>query len=206
MPPPSEHLARILQDPRETRSIEFKRAMSWHDDHTKAKVICATMALANHKDGGTLIFGLEQIQGSSNFALAGLTANQSRSFELDAVAAKVNAHCSPFVTMSVEHAEQDGHRIVAISVEQFRDSPIICTNDVHVNGVVKVIGGRIYCRSGRMPESTVAQKPEDLRDIIQLAVARGLQSYFELRGIERRASGPTADDQFSRQASDLFPS
>lgn len=205
MPAPSDHLARILQDPRETRAIEFKRAMAWGDDNTKAKVVCAAMALANHKDGGSLIFGMEQIPGSSGFRLAGLTSEQSASFDLDDVAAKVNAHCSPFVTLSVEHAEHENHRLVAISVEQFSDSPIICTNDVRVNGIVKVFAGRIYCRSGRIPESTAVQKPEDLRDIIQLAVARGLQSYFELREIERRASGPSAADQFIGQMSEIFP-
>lgn len=43
-----------------------------------------------------------------------------------------------------------------------------------------------------------------MRDIIELAINRGLERYFRQREIERRLEGPSAAERFSRQAEDLL--
>lgn len=204
MPEPDE-LARLIIAGREGLGVEFKSSMSWDEPSTKGKVVKAVLAFANKRDGGVLVFGVERLPGATLHTIVGMSDRDYDSFDQDAIASKVNAHAAPYVDLSIEHRLIDGKRCVVIVVREFQDYPVLCTEDLVVDKRVIVGRGRIYCRSRRMPESAEVQSPDDIRDIIELGIAKGLERYFRLRRIEGRLAGPAAQDQFRAQLRDLEP-
>src|SRR6266568_1794904 len=81
----------------------------------------------------------------------------------------------------------------ATEIREFADYPVICSNDLVVGGTVVVVNGRMYCRSRRTIETTEVRTVEDLRDILEIAVDKGLNRYFRQRAIEDRV-GKVVDD------------
>jgi hypothetical protein len=69
--------------------------------------------------------------------------------------------------------EVEGRRFVAVSFQEFSDYPIICTRSLEVNNRTVVVKGRLLSRR-RMPEYTEVQSPEDLGEIVELAIAKGI--------------------------------
>lgn len=198
-----DQLEELLRTRREGLALELKRTMSWDDPATKGKVIRAALAMANLRDGGVLAFGLEQTPPGPLHELIGMAQADHDSFTQDGVTGTVNTHATPHVDLTVEHLRIDDRLFVAIVVRQFADYPVICARDFVIDGKPIVIRGRIYCRSRRTPESTEVQTADDMRDIIDLATARGLERYYKLREIERQFERPTARERFDQQLGDF---
>jgi predicted HTH transcriptional regulator len=193
----------LLRSGRETQGIEFKGPMSWASTATQSKVIRAALAMANRRDGGLLIFGLEPPTEPGPHRLVGLADEEWRSFTQDGVSAVVNSHVVPHLEVLVDHVVVEGHKLVLVTISEFSDYPAICSRDVVVNGRTIVRRGGLYCRSRRMAESTEVQSPDDMRDIIDLAVAKGLERYFRLRSIETESGPSSATEQFDSQLGEL---
>lgn len=196
-------LEELLRTGREGRALELKRSMSWADPATKGKVIRTALSLANLRDGGSLAFGLEQVSPNPSHNLVGMGQADHDSFSQDSVSATVNTYATPHVDLAVEHLKIDGLLFVAVVVQQFSDYPVVCAKDFLIAGRPVVVGGRLYCRSRRTPETTEVRTPEDMREIIDLATARGLERYFRLRDIEGQFEGPSARERFDEQLGDL---
>ena len=150
-----------------------------------------------------IVFGMDSGRGATAHTLAGMPQEVALSFSQDAVAARVNAHATPHVDLTVEHVDVDQKHAVAIVVRQFADYPVICSTDFLAEGRSIVTKGKIYCRSRRMAESTEIQSPDDMRDLLELGTARGIERYFRLRSIETKSSGSSARAQFDDQIRDL---
>ena len=202
-PPAMDELDRLIFAGREGLTIEFKSGMSWTEASTKAKVVKAALAMANNRDGGVIVFGVEPAEDQPTHLIVGMTEEHWRSFSQDDVTPKVNAHANPHIDLTVEHRTIAGKRLVAIVVRPFADYPVICSTDLVENGRPVVVGGKIYCRSRRMPESSEVRSLDDLRDIVDLATAKGLERYFRLRTIETSSTGPNARAQFDAEIADL---
>lgn len=202
--PEADELERILRTGREGRAAEFKQTLSWAELATRGKVIKWALGTANLADGGVLAFGLQRVDPNPLYELSGMSQADYESFNQDSVSSTVNAHATPHIDLSVLHLPLDNKLFVAVIVRQFLDYPVICARDFVVENRAVVTKGRLYCRSRRTPETTEVQSPEDMRDIIDLATSRGLERYFRLREIERRAEGPPAREQFEQQAEDLL--
>ena len=50
----------LISNGREERHVEFKRTMNWSDAGTKSKVVKSSIAMANLRDGGFIVFGIER--------------------------------------------------------------------------------------------------------------------------------------------------
>ena len=57
--PPGD-LGILINWPREERNLEFKCSMSWADASTKAKLTKSVLAMANLRDGGHVVLGVER--------------------------------------------------------------------------------------------------------------------------------------------------
>jgi len=198
-------LEQIIRSGREGLGVEFKQSMNWTDDATKAKVVKAALAITNKRDGGLLVFGLTPPANAGPHAFTGMSAADYQSFNQDDVMAKVNAHAAPSIDLTVHHVPNiDDKQCVAIEIREFVDYPVLCSNDVVVRGNVIVAKGRVYCRSRRMIESTEVRSVEDMRDIIEIAVEKGLNRYFRQRAIEDHVAKAMDDaEKFRRQRGDL---
>lgn len=201
-----DELERIVKIGQETRAIEFKSAGHWADTALRGQITRTTLAMANIRDGGVIIVGMQEDDTRPGYHLPqALTGEQRSSFDPDVVVPQVNAHASPHVELSIIHHNlEDVASIVAITVRQFREVPILCIKDiVGENDRLLARRGRVLVRSRRTSETTEVQTPEDLREIVELAVDKGLEAYFRRRRIEEEAATPGDDERFDDQLGPL---
>jgi hypothetical protein len=199
-------VARLIDEGLESRSVEFKSAGAWTDTALQAAIKKACLALGNTRDGGTLIVGAKpKADASGVHELDPLSEDQLRSFDPDQVIPQINAHASPHLTISVErHEVKPGQFVVALAVAELRDTPFLCVRDIiGQNNRVIVPRGRILIRSRRAHESTDLQYGEDLRELTDLIVDKGLETYFRRRAIESESSRPNDADLFRQQLGGL---
>jgi predicted HTH transcriptional regulator len=168
-----ETFASLIRNGREERNIEFKQTMHWSDAATKVKVVKSSIAMANLRDGGTIVFGLER-QADDSYVEAGMKQDDYDSFKQDDVSVEVNNYADPFVELSVQKVELDGKRFVIIQVREFLDLPIICKRD----GVDRLRSGAIYIRPRRRHETAELPSQIELREILDLAVEKKVRSLY----------------------------
>jgi predicted HTH transcriptional regulator len=177
---PGSELERLSLDRRETRRVEFKGPLLFTELATKAEIVKAALAMANTRDGGVFL-GVDRQPGTGEHLLTGLTQEQAASYNINDLTSTVNSYASPTIELALESLEVEGRRFVAISFQEFSDYPIMCSRNLEVNNRTVVVKGRLYCRSRRMPESTEVQSPEDLREIVELAIAKGIAMAGKMR-------------------------
>ena len=199
-------VAGLIAEGRESRSVEFKSAGAWEDSTLQSGLKKACLALGNTRDGGIVIVGVKPKPNAPGLhELDALSDDQLRSFDPDVVLPQINAHASPHLTLAVErHEVEPGKFVVVISVAELRDTPFLCIKDViAANNRTVVPRGRIIIRSRRAHESTDLQYAEDMRELTDLIVDKGLENYFRRRAIEGQASTPTDAQRFREQLGDL---
>jgi predicted HTH transcriptional regulator len=192
----TEDIRRLIAGGYESRSVEFKGAGSWDDPALQAALKKACLAMGNTRDGGTVVVGVRALSATPGLhELEPLSTEQLNSFDPDTVIPQINAHVSPHLSVEVERHEIEASRwVIAIRVSELRDLPFLCVKDIAgAGGRVVVPRGRILVRSRRAHESTDVQHPEDLRELMDLVVDKGLEEYFRRRAIEGDAA--TSDTQ-----------
>lgn len=164
----------LVLAPLELRSVEYKGAMLWAERETKLKVAKAALGFSNLPDGGHLVFGVAERDGT--LVPEGLTDDQWHSFSSDEVSAFVNEYADPPVALEVYGGEVDGLKFVVIRVLPFLEIPTICKKDADGNGNVKVLRrGAIYTRSLRMPETVEVPSQNEMREILERSVDIGVR-------------------------------
>lgn len=151
----------------ETREIEFKRGESW--ETLKLKIVKEALGLANLKDGGRIIIGVEQNNSTKIYELRGMSKPDSDTFDQDIVSEYVNEFADPHIDLELKQFNDDSKYFIVIRVLQFEDQPIICKK-----GSADTIRGRIYFRSHKKIESTPDPLPSDMRKLLELAIDQGI--------------------------------
>lgn len=77
-----DNLSSLILWPREERHLEFKRSMDWADPATKAKLTKSVLAMANLRDGGHIVLGVER-QRDDSYLPIGVQAEHLDSFVQD---------------------------------------------------------------------------------------------------------------------------
>lgn len=190
-------VAELLQAGHELRALEVKGPGARCDKHLFAKVARAALSMANHRDGGHIVIGIDDKTTAA--MLPGLSPAQSISWlAYDDVARKLAEYADP--PARFELAEQvlvSGATVVVLQVFQFDDIPILCRRDFP--GVLRK--GACYVRSHRAPESAEIPSAVEMRELLDLASERRLRAYVsaaERAGVELRG-GPTAAERFEAQ-------
>lgn len=153
----------------EERYLEYKRSMSWDDISTKTKVVIACLALANIPDGGTLIFGEDEIS-QGIFQANGMKEEDANSFNQDDISDYVNGYADPYVDVKVSKEIDNGKVFVIIQVQEFSEIPVVCKKSGE--GIRK---GAIYTRPMRKIESVPVSSQNEMREIIELAVDKKMR-------------------------------
>lgn len=162
---------------KEERYLEYKRSMVWTgNDTTKVKIAKAMMAMANLRNGGVIVVGMQEV-ARGVWEPEAMTPEQVSSFTQDDVAQWVNDYATPAVQFSIEALTLNGNHFVIIQVQEFDASPVICRKQ-KVSGGEALEAGIIYYRSNRKIESAPISSDEDLREIIGLAVDKGISRHI----------------------------
>jgi len=112
----------------EHQHVDRKGPMSFDDDH-KLELSKDIIAMANTRDGGTLIVGVSEDRESGMWQLTGITPEQARTFDITKVHDFVKGCASPPVKLSIDVVDHEGKLFVVIQIPEFEDQPHICSRD-----------------------------------------------------------------------------
>ncbi len=194
MADPKEIVA-LIQLGREDRFLEYKQSRPWND--LKRKIARTAMGMANKRDGGTIIIGVSQYSGV--FSTDGMEAAHMATYDEDTIRAYINSYADPYVNIEKHEREVNGKKFLALVVYEFEDIPAICRRD----SGTELREGAVYCRSYRMPETTEVRSQTEMREIVSMAIEKGLRSYLQtsqrvgipLEEIARRAGASEYDNE-----------
>ncbi len=172
--PNATDLQFYVEHRKEERYLEYKSSMTWiGDDATKVKIAKAMMAMSNLRNGGVVVIGMKEIQRGV-WDPDGMTTQQVTSFNQDDIAQWVNDYAAPAVQFTVEPFQLDKNQFVIIQVREFDSVPTICRKQKTVGGGETLKTGAIYYRSNRKNESAPISSEEDMRELIRLAIDKGV--------------------------------
>jgi predicted HTH transcriptional regulator len=203
---PSQELIDLILHGSEERYLEYKRSVSWDDQDTKAKITKCILGMANLRGGGYIVLGVEQRDGNS--VPVGMQPDHARSFSHDKVVPQVNAHAKTSAEIEIKPVPYEGNEFVIIQVREFADVPIICKKDAWVSNNKKQIlsEGKIYTRSRRMHETVEVSDPDEMREIVDLAVDKGIRHFAERMartGILSLVTEPSDAERFDQELGEL---
>jgi len=210
-----EEFRSLLALGHEQSGVEFKGPGSRADKRFLAEVILAVLGMSNHRDGGRIFIGVAEDK-SKALSPAGLSEAQDATWTYDDFAASVEEYADPSVSVHLEHFTFDGHRVIAITVGEFNDIPILCKKSYMATVVEKgkptqreiLRKGACYVRPRRKPETTEIPTQADMRDLLDLAIEKRLRRYVSI-GIKAGLFGgaeapPTDADRFNTQIADFL--
>lgn len=187
----------------ETPNIDFKAASKW-DGEERARLTKAIAAMANTRDGGTVLVGIDDDRVGGKPKIVGLTAEQLVSFDPTKVADYVNQRFEPAIQLRIEKPEVSGKVLAAIVVKEFEDQPHICVRELSYQGKQLFKPGDLLIRTAAA-QSTVAG-PQELRDLLGRAVAKKGEHLLEQmrRIVTGVPAGPAVDwrTEFAEELSD----
>jgi predicted HTH transcriptional regulator len=198
-----EEFAQILALGHETRGTEFKGPGPLSNRRLAAQVVRAVLGMTNRRDGGRVIIGVEDNGGVIN--PVGLSASDLATWNYDDVATRIAAYADPAVEFDLEIKEYNRNQYVIIHVEEFADVPILCKRSY--DDVLRE--GACYVRSRRKPETSEIPTIADMRDLLDLAIDKGVAHYLDrarrIGLIIPPTVAPSATDQelFDQQRGDL---
>lgn len=160
----------------EERNLEYKSSFPWSKSgaNVKARVIKTVLGMANITDGGVVVVGVTEDNGTFN--LDGMNARHIATFTQDRVQADVNAFADPYVEVTVSPRQlEDGKKFIVIQVRPFDQIPVICKKD----GPERLRSGAMYTRPRRKIETVEVPSQTEMREIVERAVDSGVAMYLE---------------------------
>jgi len=194
----------------ERRDVEIKGPGSIDDPGFLAHVARAALALSNHRDGGVIIIGAVP-RTAPSFDLAPLDDAQLAGWRnRDVVADKIGPYGAPQIISDIEEVP-GALKCAVLRVHQFVETPVICTKQQAFGTDLKLWRGVLYCRpAGGKPRSVPPEDPEQLRDVLTLAIQVGINKFIEqayksgaLRPPAAAAPSPSDEEKFKAQRGDL---
>lgn len=208
-----DDLAQILALDSERSGIEFKIGRPRTDKPFAAKVAKAALGMSNRRDGGLIILGVEETP--QGLVRHGLDEAALETWRNDLVADLLSQYADPPLTFTIKTVELDNRKYVVIAVGEFLDAPTICRRASQEEGGAPITReGACYVRPRRKPETTEIPTYADMRDLLDLALAKNLRRYVETAqaaGVTLSIVGPggtpsTTDadaDRYAKQLEDL---
>jgi len=162
-----------IQQRKEERYLEYKCSMVWTSDDTKVKIAKAMMAMSNLRNGGVIVIGMKEIKRGV-WEPDAMTDEQVTSFTQDDIAQWVNDYAVPAIQFTVEPFFLDKNKFVIIQVREFDSVPTICRKPKTLRGREALKNGALYYRSNLKNESAPISSEEDMRELIAVAVGKGV--------------------------------
>jgi predicted HTH transcriptional regulator len=191
---------------REQSSVEFK-GPGLREKPFFAKVVRAVLGMSNHRDGGSVVLGVEEDKSAGKLVAVGMTPEQLASWTYDQTADGVAAYADPSVAFTREVVSLEGRPFLVLTVAEFSEVPVICKKGYatpETNVILRE--GACYVRPRRKPETVEVGTSADMRDLIELATAKRVRAFAALAtaaGVNLGAATPGDDDLFDAQLKDL---
>lgn len=191
-----DELRELLEAGEETPRREYKQSQPFTDPGFQATLIRSILAMSNVRDGGYIIIGVEE--RGNQYVLTGMRPEDFSTYDRDIMKDKVGEYADPYVDFSIDTGIYQGKTFVVITVREFGEIPVICKKDGR-----DLVRGTIYTRTRtRRPESARVSTHADMREIIELAVDKGMRK-LQQRGYTLTGGAPPARTLFDEQIRDL---
>ena len=191
-----QEFRRHLELGHETNGIESKGAGRREDSHFFAGVVRAVLGMANRRDGGHVIIGVDP----DTLDVIGLDDHQVAGWlEYDDLATAINKYASPSASFDPKKLVFEGRTVVVIRVHEFSDIPIVCDGDFHREGKTRPIlrRGACYVRARHKPETSEIPSEEEMRELLELAIDKGVVKFIS------RAKGGSFTAGSTRQGASI---
>lgn len=181
----NEQFEDLLELQHEIPEVEFKGPGPRSDQYHLAKIARAVMGMANRRDGGIVIIGVEERNGvltPAVFSQADIDSWGNNDHVIDALAGYMN----PPAHFDRSIRELQGNKFVVLEVYEFADIPIICKKKFqrdHQSGHLEVVlrEGACYIRSRHKPETVeITSSTEHMRLLLDLAIEKGVSRFVTL--------------------------
>ncbi len=201
-----EQFEELLALEHEIPGVDFKGPGPRGNDYLRAKVARAVMGIANRRDGGVVIIGVEERGSILNHV--GLQTYADSWRNNDHVSTALANYMSPPPSFDLSIREFQGREFAALEVHEFADIPIICKKGYyrnHQSGHREVIlrEGACYIRSRHKPETVEVSSLEQMRDLLDLAIEKGVKKFVtqaQRAGLSLSGgSSPSDQDLFEEQ-------
>jgi predicted HTH transcriptional regulator len=170
-----EELYSLIALGEQTRNVELKRSISWDEPVVKAKVVKAVLGISNIRNGGFFILGVEEEE--DGFNPVGMTDEHLSTFNYDHIATEVSRYADPYAIFRMEIVEDspENKKFLVFTIDEFNEIPIVCKR----NGIENLREGAIYTRSRRMPSTVQVPTQSEMREILSIAIEKGIRTFIE---------------------------
>ena len=110
-----------------------------------------------------------------NLIHVGLTESDLAEWNYDALADQVARYADPSANFTMEMQEYNGGSYLLLDVEEFSDIPVLCKRSY--GDVLQ--DGACYVRPRRKPETSSIPTQADMRDLLDLAIEKGVTRFLE---------------------------
>jgi len=198
-----ENYRPIIFAGREDRNREYKQSFPWNrrsHGETMAKVTKTILAMGNLGDGGHIVIGVNQVPGEGlQFEPVGIQDDHMQTFSYDDVATFVGKYAAPYASFTLDVVTLDEMAFVVITVAGFDEFPVICKSNY---GQV-LSAPVIYVRPrGGCPRSEPISDYVDMRELLDLAVERGVRRFLQMQARVVSPS-PSDEERFEQQLGDF---
>lgn len=192
-----DELKAYIEAGKESRHLEYKCSESWDDSNFKATITKSVLGMSNIKDGGTIVIGMDK-QEDGSYIPRGVQQDHLETLRSeDAIKMYVANFADPCVDFDVEIGKYQNNDFVVVIVREFEELPVICKADGRKN----LRKGAVYTRTRRHPETAEVPSQTEMREIIELAIDKGMRKLRE-RGYVLRGQ-KTSEKLFSEELSDF---
>ncbi|WP_109474816.1 helix-turn-helix domain-containing protein [Ornithinimicrobium cavernae] len=162
----------------EDRSFEVKGPLNLTDKAHRAKVARAAMAMGNLRDGGFICIGIDETRMRE--MLPGLDDTEFEQWsDFDNVSDALARYCEPPLTFTRHPLTlSNGVKVVVLAVAEFDDVPHVCKRDSQG----ELHRGAVYVRPRGKPESVPVPSAADMRDLLDLAITKGVREFVRRAG------------------------
>src|SRR3989344_1223096 len=180
----SNLITSVFSGATENRQLEFKEGFNWEaQESTKLKdeLIKAILSMSNTPGGGTIILGIRTDTKTKNIIPEGFSIKDAQSFTKnhEHIKTVVHGYCQRPIDFDVQnepHPEDENKRFIIFQVVEFSKWPTVTvkpSNTKEDNGKYSVIENHaIYARSKLAQWSSIKAGPQEIEDIIEVAVKK----------------------------------
>jgi predicted HTH transcriptional regulator len=180
------------------RNVELKRSMAWED--AKPKIVKALLAFSNIQDGGYLILGFSE--NNNSFEPTGMLTTDLATYSYDDVKSFISPYADPYVefSMDIVKDEEENKKFLVFTIQEFEEIPVICKQSGF-----RLEEGAIYTRSRKKPETVKVPTQSEMREIIDMAIGKGLRKYIEVTSNAGLTIGmPAKEDEYDKELEDIL--
>lgn len=198
-----DEFAALVAYGKEQFGVEFKGPGARTHKPFLAKVIRAVLGMVNRQDGGRVIIGVDEGHGKEGLVATGLTAEDLKTWTQDDLGNSLAAYTDPYVTFNLEPVAYQGRTLILITVSEFEEVPILCKRDY----APTLKDGACYFRSRRKPETVQVSSHADMRDLLELAVSKGVRKFIaraqQAGALPFQPTQPSDRQRYDEQLGDL---